>query len=242
MMHDDSPQERTAAWHDARWRSSGEMKRLGPASRHTRRIIRKLMEPLTFQSVLDAGCGNGTLLQSLDLSPTVDVWGVDISNQALVLAQSNRPVIFRRLDLSTMALDRQFDLVVCSEVLEHIHDDSAAAANLRRMCARDLIVSAPTGKFGADDRTNGHVRRYSASSIRRLLESSGFDIIRLVEWGFPVYTLVYRHLLNATSRKMRIGTYGVRRRAMAELLYLLLFFSFPWRGGRVFVHGRAHGD
>ena len=53
----------TAAEYDVGWDTKwDDMKRYGPMSRHVRRIIKKLIRPLQFQSVMDVGCGQGSLL------------------------------------------------------------------------------------------------------------------------------------------------------------------------------------
>jgi ubiquinone/menaquinone biosynthesis C-methylase UbiE len=77
-----------------------------------------------------------------------------------------------------------FDLVICSEVLEHVPDDRKAAGELLRVLKPegDLVVSVPryvpekicwklsTEYFSAN---GGHVRIYRKPSVRRLFESLG---------------------------------------------------------------------
>jgi len=48
------------AWQD-RW---DDMKRYGPYSRHVRRFIHKFIREIEFETVLDAGCGQGELLRT----------------------------------------------------------------------------------------------------------------------------------------------------------------------------------
>jgi len=44
--------------YEERWHKAGlnDMKRLGPTSRHVRKLIKKLAAPLDFRTVLDVGC------------------------------------------------------------------------------------------------------------------------------------------------------------------------------------------
>ncbi len=78
-------------------------------------------------------------------------------------------------------------LVVMHDVLEHIEDDAAAVATLRRVVASDgrVVLSVPALQtvFGLHDEQLGHFRRYTASSLRRVLEPA-FVIRRLQWYGF----------------------------------------------------------
>lgn len=72
------------------------------------------------QSVLDVGCGRGVWLAAWAGRGVSDLLGVDgdyVDRNHLKIA----PAQFRAHDLTgTLALDRQFDLVQCLEVAEHI--------------------------------------------------------------------------------------------------------------------------
>jgi SAM-dependent methyltransferase len=72
------------------------------------------------------------------------------------------------------------DTVLCSNVLEHIEDESAALANLHsalRPGGRAILV-VPFGPmlFGSLDRAMGHHRRYSRESLLHALKAAGFEI------------------------------------------------------------------
>src|SRR5215216_5827197 len=109
------------AW-DTKW---DDMKKYGPMSRHVRRYIKKLIRPLQFRSVLDVGCGQGSLLQELMSEfPGTEPHGVDVSASAVEFARRRVPQgEFGVLDLVHQHTGRTYDLIVCSEVLEHIEDD-----------------------------------------------------------------------------------------------------------------------
>ena len=75
--------------------------------------------------------------------------------------------------------DACFDLVVLSEVLEHLGADLQALANVRRVLKDDgrLIVSLPF----YNDWEEGHMRIHSPRSARRLLAMGGFEVARQLE-------------------------------------------------------------
>ena len=58
--------EFTPQFYDEGWENGwDDMKLYGPTARHTRRFIFKMMEGLSFESLLDAGCGTGVLLEKI---------------------------------------------------------------------------------------------------------------------------------------------------------------------------------
>lgn len=75
-------------------------------------------------SILDAGCGSGVLLYILNKTSNYEIFGVDIRKECVDFASkkcgSNN---FYTEDLRNFDLKRKFDIIVCSEVIEHFRDD-----------------------------------------------------------------------------------------------------------------------
>ena len=78
------------------------------------------------------------------------------------------------------ALERQFDTVLCINVLEYIEDPGPVLDSLRGVLKPNgtLVTLVPNGPalFGTLDRSLGHKRRYSAAEARRLFEAHGFTV------------------------------------------------------------------
>lgn len=88
--------------------------------------ILSTLKDLKFSTLLDVGCGDGFLLNSLSQEQTNfdSMTGIDLSDKAIAHANSFRrssKVNFIVEDVSK--LDKQFDVVTFIEVMEHIGDD-----------------------------------------------------------------------------------------------------------------------
>ena len=226
------------ATYDRGWQSQwDDMKKYGPFSRHLRRMIKQIVRPLEFQSVLDIGCGQGSLLQELQTEfPKIIPYGIDISVSAVELARGRvSGGRFRVMDITEGSLDEKYDLVVCSEVLEHIPDDLAALQNLRKMTQKYLLVSAPQGRMRGFEKQYGHVRNYAHGELVRKLEKQGFVILSVLEWGFPFYSPLYRDFLQVIGSKGTTGEFGSVRKLMSQAIYFLFLLNSSRRGDQIVV-------
>ncbi|MBF0449313.1 MAG: methyltransferase domain-containing protein [Candidatus Magnetomorum sp.] len=160
--------------------------------------------------VLDIGCGAGRHVCACTRKKDVQVWGVDRCEKDLLKAREN--LNFERCygvshgiwqllsgDIKHLPFpDEFFDLVICSEVLEHIHDDHIAMKEIIRVLKKNkhLVVSVPRytpericWALSEDYRSTpgGHIRIYRHYQIIQRLESLGVK-----KWG-----LHYAHALHS---------------------------------------------
>lgn len=79
------------------------------------------------------------------------------------------------------------DLVVAFDVLEHISDDAAAAAEIRRVLrpGGTLLVAVPCDMelWSAHDEAVGHVRRYDREGLLRLVNGAGLTVQDIRSWN-----------------------------------------------------------
>jgi 2-polyprenyl-3-methyl-5-hydroxy-6-metoxy-1,4-benzoquinol methylase len=222
-----------------RW---GDVQNYGPFHRHLRRLIKKMIRPLKFQSILDIGCGQGSLLAELRLEfPHIKTSGVDVSASAVELARRRVPGgDFQVLDIATASLSVKYDLAVCSEVLEHVPDDVTAIQNLRKMTKEYLLVSTPQGQMRDFEKQIGHVRNYARGELVNKIKSSGFTVVSVVEWGFPFYSPLYRNFLDLTGGKGTTGEFGPFRKLLGKAVYLLFSLNSSKRGDEIIVLAKAN--
>jgi SAM-dependent methyltransferase len=231
-------QPQRAPDYDAVWRDAyGDMQDHGPVHRHMRRIVRRLLEPLEYRSVLEAGCGAGHNLPLLAAGRALDrLTGVDISDEALGRAARHVPgAELRRLDIERETLPGTWDLVFSSLVLEHLPDDRAALRNLRAMCGRHLLLTTIAGDFEryrAWDEQMGHVRNYRRGELEEKLGDAGFRVREAVYWGWPLYTPLTRTLQNGMSAE---PSYSRATRVLAWAVHKLYYLNSARRGDLLVV-------
>ena len=235
-----SPQFYDQGW-EGGW---DDMKMYGPTARYTRRFIFLLLQGLSFQTVLDAGCGTGVLLQAIhEKYPSVKLTGSEYSEQGLRFARQRLPDSeFMTMDLAKQSLDRKFDLITCIDVLEHIPDDRAALRNLFAMCGEYLVLSVPLGPlFKEEAERLGHVHGYRRRGLERKIREAGFEILRAIQWGFPFYNL-HRRLANRMPGHATQGRYNLRKKAISQLIFALFHLNIGPGGERYYVLCRTPGN
>lgn len=222
--------------YDEGWDQWDDMKRYGPMSRHTRRLIWNFIGKLQYRSVLDVGCGQGSPLEEIARRrPDVELAGVDFSPRAVELARLRMPnATFSVLDLTTEALDKKHDLIICTDVLEHIPDDRAALRNMREMCGRWCLVSTIQGRMRDYELHMCHVRNYRRGELRAKIEDAGFVVRRQIDWGFPFYSPLYREVLRYFPPAATTGTFGFKRKLLSSVLYYAFLANASKFGDYVF--------
>jgi 2-polyprenyl-3-methyl-5-hydroxy-6-metoxy-1,4-benzoquinol methylase len=89
-----------------------------------------------------------------------------------------------------------FDLVVLSEVLEHIPDDEGALATVCELLGERgwLVLTVPGDPklWNVEDERAGHARRYTREELHSKLTENGFEIHEMINWGFPLTKWLYR--------------------------------------------------
>lgn len=232
--------ERQRYEYDEMWKYVyGSIEEIGPTHLHIRRLCRRLLMSLDFESVLDVGCGPGHNIPLLCEGRSVKrLAGVDISKEILDVAmQRYKNWSFHYLDIEKGHLDDQYDLVFCSLVLEHLIDDAAALRNLHAMTGKYLLLVTIQGnyeRYARNEKLLGHLRNYRQGELVTRIKQENFRIIEKIEWGFPFYSPIGRLLCNL-SPKRSIGKSSFVIRFIANVLYLLCFLNSSRKGDIIIV-------
>lgn len=166
-------------------------------ARFHRRIV-EVVRPLGVRTVLDAGCGEGYLARHLlDHLPGIELTGVDVSGSAVATARERCPEgNFQAATIQSLRdMGRSFDLVICSEVLEHLENPAEALDVLASLAAPNTLLTVPwepwfqlanlaRGKYLSTLGNHPeHIQRWTKRGFARLV-GSHFEAHR-VEVHFP---------------------------------------------------------
>ncbi len=149
----------------------------------------------TGKYALDIGCGTGHITTVL-LKQGFIVDAVDPSFKAINILKKKfknsfwGKIKFYTTPLQTFNPGKQYDIIICYEVLEHIKDDYKALRHLVSLLKRNgiIIIDVPLHPhlYSKADELCGHYRRYTVKRINNLLEQSNLQEIKRYYFGFPM--------------------------------------------------------
>ena len=167
-------------------------------------LIRRYAEPPADARILEIGCGTGHNLEMLKMFGDVD--GLELDEEARTIAEQRlgRSVMSAPLPELAGVSDRAYDLIAALDVIEHIDDDSAAltaiAAKLKPGGKFVMTVPAHQWMWSAHDIVNHHKRRYSKSSLKRLVEGSPLKLDKLGYFNSLLFPLAVAERLSSKLR------------------------------------------
>ena len=136
------------------------------------------------RSLLEVGCGTGFVLAGLrNAFPELRLVGSELLAEGLDVARRRLPddVELVQLDAAEMPFEAEFDVVGAFDVLEHVDDDEAALAGMRRAVTAGgglvLLVPQHPRLWSEMDVVALHARRYTRGDLVSKVERAGFDVV-----------------------------------------------------------------
>lgn len=189
------------------------------------------------RSILDVGCGSGEVLRKLSRAIGADAVGLDLAHSILRFARTLGDMGGELCLLQGSAeglpfRDAQFDLVVFTDVIEHLLDPLRALREARRVTRWGVTVIVPI--HGALDALSrwywlhrsgqpvpfseyGHLRDYMYGSFRTQAAAAGlrvaafdfsphpYDLPAGASWKRRAFSVVHNAVLRATGRWPTLG-------------------------------------
>jgi SAM-dependent methyltransferase len=159
----------------------------------------------------EIGPGDGELSAALCRRGMQGV-GIEVSAAAAAIARSAlrdqiQAGMFRLVEGDFMAMadpPSGFDLAVSFMVMEHVQDDATFAARIVNVVRPGgmVIVGVPgrMDRWGIEDGTAGHFRRYEKAGLQQLLMNAGLEAVDVRSVSVPVANLSF-HVGNFLIRR-----------------------------------------
>ena len=182
-------------------------------------VLRSMMP--TGARVLDVGCGTGSVTVIANRAKGNEVVGVEPDRDRAEIVRS-RGITVQVGELDD-AMQRElglFDVVMSSDVLEHVAASQAFLALLKSSLRPGgiLLLSVPnvahwsvramilSGRFDYEDvgiMDATHLRWFTARSLRKLLQSCGFDVVEMRQTAGTTLPVYQRGLLGRVPGRVR---------------------------------------
>jgi SAM-dependent methyltransferase len=189
------------------------------------------------QRVVDCGCGDGSLMATVSQAiPCGVLHGMDIANNV----PANAPGAihqFRQQDLGAPVPEAwrgEYDLVLCSEVIEHVSDDDQVIQNLLNLLAPQgwLVLTTQSGSIYKTELSLGHLRHYKLDDLCKRLVSAGFHIEKAYRCGWPFLNLqkIVAHIFQDTVQKKIVKATTISRPLQVAFTVLHRLYRLTLRG------------
>jgi len=197
--------------------------------------------------VLDCGCGDCALLSVVARTiPCGELHGMDVASN-VPIEGAGVPIQFRQQDLGTPVpadLRARFNLVLCSEVIEHVDDDDMVLRNLADVATPGglVILTTQSGTIYKTEQFLGHLRHYRLAELCARTEAAGLRIEKsyLAGWPWLNSQKIAAHCFQGTVQKniVQAQTLSARMRALFVLLYHLYSVSSRQHGPQIVIVAR----
>ncbi len=248
----------TAGDYDVFWSRLQESAQYHPANRFRYWLIAGSLRKYMRQgmSVLDMGCGRASLLLRLrsDFSQGHFV-GCDVSDHVIRQDRSDHPEItFFQADVTAADFVqkaqsgsrlRAFDIVISSEVIEHVENDEGLLRNAAALLAPGgyVILTTQSGpRYRLDRELLHHLRHYERSTLEKMATSAGLEIVEAFNCGFPILTMqkiVADAMFDTVMRSAASsGRPPLLVRMIMRVMYDLMRITPKWFGPQIVIVAR----
>ncbi|MCK6606548.1 MAG: methyltransferase domain-containing protein [Ignavibacteriaceae bacterium] len=202
---------------------------------YVRREIKNLRKELGSKKIdiYDAGCGYGqyTYFMSQKLAPCT-IYASDIKEDWIndcreyFTSQKINNVSFHVEDLRNISHENRFDLIVCVDVMEHIHEDVEVLGNYHRALKPGgfLVINTPS-IYGGSDVHDDHEESFIGEHAR---DGYSFEDLRdkCEPLGLKVYSSRYTYGFWG-DKAWRLGIkYPMMMLNLSKIFFLILPFYY----------------
>lgn len=202
-----------------------EWRRIGAI--HKAQNIFDLTKDLKFDKIIDIGAGDGNVLSILSEKKfCADLTAVEISDSAI--EQMKKKKIgglseIKQFDGYEIPYgENQFDLAICSHVIEHVEHPRKLLSEIKRISKKQVFEIPIDFSFQIDKKfkhfnSYGHINIYTPALFNFLLYSVGFDVLE------RKHALYRKEVVGFQNKTFSLAYFkiGIRRLIWKSLPFLL---------------------
>jgi SAM-dependent methyltransferase len=146
--------------------------------------------------VLDVGTSTGTNLRMLAELGYRRVVGLDLSNEAIRFCAEKGLGVIHRGDVCDLPFeDASLDLVLATDIIEHVEDDRLALSEIARVLVPggSAMITVPAFQclWGLQDEVSHHLRRYRMAGLRDAVEGAGLRPVRCFHFNYLLFAPIW---------------------------------------------------
>ncbi|HAN78344.1 MAG TPA: SAM-dependent methyltransferase [Bacteroidales bacterium] len=192
--------------------------------------IMELAKGLNFETLIDIGAGDGNILQILSENNFCNkLTAAEISESGI--EQIKKKQIKGLLEVTQFDgyvlpyADKQFDLAICSHVIEHVEHPRKLLSEIKRISKHQIIEVPIDFSFNVDKKfahfnAYGHINIYTPALFNFLLYTEKFEILK------RKHALYHLNIINFQYKKTSINYFVIRlKRIIWKLIPALMKFK-----------------
>jgi 2-polyprenyl-3-methyl-5-hydroxy-6-metoxy-1,4-benzoquinol methylase len=169
--------------HDAEWYKDREAVDHINQSNHRPRLLQvqdyliELLAKHPNYTICDFGCGNAGLVREIQSKVSNKIWGYDLcpANVKDAHSKGNENNVFYTDFINDNNLEYP-DIVICTEVLEHLVDPDAFITKLLNNGVKYIIASSPNYETPTNHEPY-HLWVFNGDSYKEMFIDTGWDVI-----------------------------------------------------------------
>lgn len=181
--------------------------------------------------VLDIGTSTGTNLRMLRELSYRHVTGLDFSQDAIRFCEEKGLGPVRQGDVCAMPFaDESFDLVLATDIVEHVDDDRQALKEIARVLAPGgtVLITVPAFQalWGLQDDVAQHKRRYTQKMLAEIVAGAALQMERRYYFNYLLFAPIWvaRKLIHFLNLRLESEN-RVNTRALNRILSLVFEFD-----------------
>ena len=180
------------------------------------------------QKILDIGSSSGTNLRMLEEIGYQNYTGIDHSKEAIKLCKKKGFTRIIKGNACNLPFkSNSIDLIIASDVLEHIENDKLALSEIHRVMKKNAyaIITVPAFKFlwSLHDDNSMHKRRYIKKSLKELINCKRFKIIKIFYFNFLLFLPIFLARIIFKFLKLKIKNENKVNNKFLNVVFKIIF-------------------